>query len=61
MLLALVPSGRFIGNLTAVPTSERSVSVSGCCQSVFLRAALISGSFIAEVKLLFNVRSKMTS
>ncbi len=26
MLLALVLSGRFIGNLTAVPTSERTVS-----------------------------------
>jgi hypothetical protein len=29
MLLALVPSGRFIGSLTAVPASERSTGVSG--------------------------------
>jgi hypothetical protein len=30
MLLALVPSGRFIGSLTAVAASERSTGISEC-------------------------------
>jgi hypothetical protein len=30
MLLALVPSGRFIGSLTAVAVSERSTGISVC-------------------------------